>query len=65
MAGYGTSTIKSKILEVLAVGVAMVGLLIVAGMTAAASIEENLKVGVITAAGFSELYLLLWMIKQF
>jgi hypothetical protein len=39
----------------------MIAVLIAAGITAAASIEEELKVAVISAAGFLELYFLLWI----
>jgi len=60
-----TSALKGKVFEVVGVVLAMIAVLIMAGMTAAASIEENLKAGVITGASFIELYLLLWMLKQF
>jgi len=61
----GFSQIRNAVTENLAVVVAMVALLIVSGMTAAASIEAEIRAGVLTAAGFLELYLLMWMIKQF
>lgn len=61
----GFSSIKNAVTENLAVVVALVALLIVSAMTAAASIETQIRAGVLTAAGFLELYLLLWMIKQF
>ena len=60
-----TAALKGKVLEVVGVVLAMVAVLIMAGMTAAASIQENLRAGIITAAGFIEIYLLLWMLKQF
>jgi len=60
-----TAALKGKVLEVVGVVLAMVAVLIMAGMTAAASIQENLRNGIITAAGFIEIYLLLWMLKQF
>ena len=60
-----TSALKGKVFEVVGVVLAMIAVLIMAGMTAAASIEEALKAGVITGASFIELYLLLWMLKQF
>jgi hypothetical protein len=61
----GFTNIRNAVTENLAVVVAMVALLIVSAMTAAASIETEIRSGVITAAGFLELYLLMWMIKQF
>jgi hypothetical protein len=61
----GFSNIRNAVTENLAVVVAMVALLIVSAMTAASSIETEIRNGVITAAGFLELYLLMWMIKQF
>lgn len=60
-----TAKLKGKVLEVVGVVLAMVAVLIMAGMTAAASIKEALKSGIVTAAGFIEIYLLLWMLKQF
>lgn len=57
--------IKSKITEVIAVAVAMVALLIVGNMAVAASIQANLRAGVVSAAALIEIYLLLWMVKQF
>lgn len=60
-----TQALKGKVFEVVGVVLAMIACLIMAGMTAAASIEEAVKVGVITGASFIELYLLLWMLKQF
>ena len=60
-----TSALKGKVFEVVGVVLAMIAVLIMAGMTAASSIEEALKAGVITGASFIELYLLLWMLKQF
>jgi len=60
-----TSALKGKVFEVVGVVLAMIAVLIMASMTAAASIEESLKGGVITGASFIELYLLLWMLKQF
>jgi len=38
--------------------------MIIAAMTAAASIEETLKVGVISASGFIEVYLVLYMLDR-
>jgi hypothetical protein len=61
----GFSKIGNAVTENLAVVVAMIALLIVSAMTAAASIETQIRSGVITAAGFLELYLLMWMIGQF
>ena len=60
-----TEKLKGKVLEVVGVVLAMVAILIMAQMTAAASIEAALQAGIITAAGFIEIYLLLWMLKQF
>lgn len=60
-----TAALKGKVLEVIGVVLAMVAVLIMAGMTAASSIKDALKNGIVTAAGFIEIYLLLWMLKQF
>ena len=60
-----TSELKTKTFEVMAVVIAFIAVLIMAGLTAAASISTQLRAGVVTAAGFIELYLLLWMLKQF
>ena len=60
-----TAKLKDKVLEVVGVVLAMIAVLIMAGMTAAASIKDSLKAGIVTAAGFIEIYLLLWMLKQF
>ena len=60
-----TSKLKATVLEVVGVVLAMIAVLIMAGMTAASSIETALRNGIVTAAGFIEIYLLLWMLKQF
>lgn len=56
-----TGEIKKSVRENLAVPVSMIAVLIAAGITAAASIENELKTAVISAAGFLELYFLLWI----
>jgi len=55
------SDIKKSVRENLAVPVSLIAVLIAAGITAAASIETELKASVISAAGFLELYFLLWI----
>jgi len=60
----GQSKIKNKILDNIALPVAMVATLIVGGLAAAASIEEALKAGLISAAGLFEIYFLFLMIKE-
>jgi len=61
----GVQNIKNAVTENLAIVIAMVSLLIVSGMTAAASIAEPIRAGVITGASLIELYLMMYMIKQF
>jgi hypothetical protein len=61
----GVSSIKQKVSENIGVVVGMVAVLIMAGMTVAASISTQLQASVITAASFLEIYFLLWIVKQF
>lgn len=61
----GFDSIKSKVNENIGVVIGMIAVLVMAGMTVAASIEENLKLAVITASSFLELYFLIWIVKQF
>ena len=58
------SKLKSTVMDQLAIPVGFVAILLLASMTAAASIEEALKAGVITAAGMIELYLLVQMFER-
>ena len=57
--------IKMKIMGALGVIIALVAILIAAGIPAAASIEVEVGNAVVGAAAFIEVFLLLWMIKQF
>ncbi len=54
-----------KIMGALGVIIALVAILIAAGIPAAASIEVEVGNAVVGAAAFIEVFLLLWMIKQF
>lgn len=59
------SNIREKVNENIGVVIGMVAVLIMAGMTVAASISANLTQAVITASTFLEIYFLIWMVKQF
>ena len=61
----GNAGIKVKIMGALGVVIALVAILIAAGIPAAASIEVAVGNAVVGAAAFIEVFLLLWMIKQF
>ena len=61
----GNAGIKVKIMGALGVVIALVAILIAAGSPAAASIEVAVGNAVVGAAAFIEVFLLLWMIKQF
>lgn len=54
--------IKSGVKKGIAPIVVFLAILIIAGMTAAASISVALKTGVVGAAGFIELYLLMFIL---
>jgi len=58
------SDIKSGVKKGIAPIVVFLAILIIAGMTAAASISTSLRTGVIGAAGFIELYLLMFILDQ-
>jgi len=64
LSATGSEKIKNKIMDNIALPIAMVATLILAGMTAAASIEEALKGALISAAGLFEIYFLFLMIKE-
>ena len=55
--------IQSKVKEGIAPIVVFLAIMIISGMTAAASIEDTLKAAVISAAGLIELYLFLYMLN--
>jgi len=59
-----TGVLKTKVVQVVAVVVSLIAVLIMAAMTVAASISTQLRDGAITAAGFMELFFLIWIIKQ-
>lgn len=61
----GSEAVKTKVMSALAVIIALVGILIAASIPAAASIEVATGNAVVAAAGFLEVFLLLWMVKQF
>lgn len=61
----GFNTIRTKVNENIGVVIGMVAVLIMAGMTIAASISTNLRTAVVTASTFLEIYFLIWMVKQF
>jgi len=61
----GAEAVKTKVMSALAVVIALVGILIAAGIPAAASIAVPAGNAVVAAAGFLEVFLLLWMVKQF
>ena len=56
-------SVQTKVKEGIAPIVVFLAIMIIAGMTAAASIEEVLKAAVISAAGLIELYLFLYMLN--
>jgi hypothetical protein len=56
--------VKNKIMDNIALPVAMVATAVLAGITAAASIEIPLKNALVSAAGLFELYFLFLMIKE-
>ena len=56
--------IKSQVKKGIAPIVVMLAILIIAGMTAAASISAALKTAVLSASGIVELYLFLYMLDQ-
>ena len=57
--------VKAKIMGAVGVVIALVAILIAAGIPAAASIAVPVRNAVVGAAAFIEVFLLLWMIKQF
>ncbi len=57
--------VKVKIMGALGVIIALVAILIAAGIPAASSIKIPVQNAVVGAAAFIEVFLLLWMIKQF
>jgi len=59
-----SSKIKNKVLDNIAIPVAMVAILVLAGITAAASIAVTLRNSVLSAAGLLEIYFLFMMIKE-
>jgi len=61
----GSEAVKTKVMSALAVIIALVGILIASSIPAAASIEVATGNAVVAAAGFLEVFLLLWMVKQF
>jgi len=61
----GYSSIKDKVYDNIGVVIGMVAVLIMAGMTVAASISTALTSAVVTAASFLEIYFLIWIVKQF
>ncbi len=61
----GEAGVKGKIMGAIGVIIALVAILIAAGIPAAASIEVPIGNAVVGAAAFIEVFLLLWMIKQF
>ena len=61
----GYSSIKEKVYDNIGVVIGMVAVLIMAGMTVAASIQTDLQNAVVTAASFLEIYFLIWIVKQF
>jgi hypothetical protein len=58
------TNIKTKILGALAVVIALVAMLIAAGIPAAASIEVATGNAVVGAAAFLEVFLIVWMVNQ-
>ena len=60
-----TSEIKRNVNKPLAVVISLAATLIVAGVTAVASIQTEIRNAVITAAGFIEVWFILWIIDQF
>jgi hypothetical protein len=61
----GENAVKTKVMGALAVVIALVAILIAVGIPAAASIAVPGGNAVVAAAGFLEVFLLLWMVKQF
>ena len=61
----GENAVKTKVMGALAVVIALVAILIAVGIPAAASIAIPGGNAVVAAAGFLEVFLLLWMVKQF
>ena len=59
------SGVKGKVLGALGVIIALVAMLIAAGIPAAASIAVPIGNAVVAAAGFVSVFLILWMVKQF
>ena len=57
--------VKGKIMGAVGVIIALVAILIAGGIPAAASIKVPVQNAVVGAAAFVEVFLLLWMIKQF
>ena len=55
-----TGSVKKGIAPI----IVFLAILLIAGMTAAASISAALKTGVVGAAGFIELYLLMYILDQ-
>ena len=58
------SDVKNEVKKGIAPIVVMLAILIIAGMTASASIEDSLKTAVISAVGIVELYLFLYMLDK-
>jgi len=58
------SDIKEQVKKGIAPVVVFMACLIISGMTAAASIESAIKVGVVGAASLLELYLFLYMLDR-
>lgn len=56
-------SIQNRVKEGIAPIIVFLAIMIIAGMTAAASIEETLKTAVISAAALVELYLFLYMLN--
>ena len=59
-----SSTIRNKVMDNIALPVAMVATLVLAGMTAAASIAVPLRNALVGVAGLFELYFLFLMLKE-
>ncbi len=59
------SSIKTNVNQSLAIVISLVATLIVSTIAAAASIREEVRLSVITAAGFLEIWFLLWIVDQF